>query len=200
MAKLFFRYGAMNSGKSTALIQVAHNYEERGMHVLLVKAKIDSKGNDKIISRLGISRKVDILADESTSLYDDIMQWNKDVEKVSCVLVDEAQFLSAKQVDQLFNLTVISNIPVICYGLRTDFQTKLFPGSERLFSLSHSLEELKTICRCGKKAMLNGRKIDDKFVFKGSQVAIDGSQDITYESLCGSCYLQEFEKAHGNTE
>jgi thymidine kinase len=196
MAKLFFRYGAMNSGKSTALIQVAHNYEERGMNVLLVKAKIDSKGTDSVVSRLGISRKVDILSDESINIYDTVIQWNKDVEKVSCVLVDEAQFLTAKQVDELFNLTVVNNIPVICYGLRTDFQTKLFPGSERLFALSHTLEELKTICRCGKKAMLNGRKINDEFIFKGSQVAIDGTENITYESLCGSCYLKHLENAN----
>jgi thymidine kinase len=194
MAKLFFRYGAMNSGKSTALIQVAYNYEERNMNVLLVKAEIDSKGNDKIVSRLGISRKVDILADETINIYETVIQWNKDVEKVSCVLVDEAQFLTAKQVDELFNLTVLDNIPVICYGLRTDFQTKLFPGSMRLFALSHSLEELKTICRCGKKAMLNGRKINDKFIFKGSQVAIDGTENITYESLCGNCYFEELER------
>jgi thymidine kinase len=194
MAKLFFRYGAMNSGKSTALLQVAHNYEERGMHVLLVKAKIDSKGNDRIVSRLGMDRKVDVLSDETTNLYQVIAQWHKDVEKVSCILVDEAQFLSKKQVDQLFNLTIYDKIPVICYGLRTDFQTNLFPGAERLFALAHSLEELKTICRCGKKAMMNGRKINNRFVFEGSQVAIDGSQDITYESLCGDCYFVELSK------
>jgi thymidine kinase len=191
MAKLFFRYGAMNSGKSTALLQVAHNYEERGMKILLVKAKVDSKGNDRIISRLGLDRKVDLLTDEKLNLFDAITQWNKDVEKISCVLVDEAQFLSRKHVDELFNLTVYENIPVICYGLRTDFQTNLFPGSSRLFALSHSLEELKTICRCGKKAMMNARKINNKFIFEGSQVAIDGTQDITYESLCSSCYFEE---------
>lgn len=196
MAKLFFRYGAMNSGKSTALLQVAHNYEERGMHVLLIKAEIDSKGNDHIISRLGMDRKVDILANDSIDLYKTITQWDKDVENISCVLVDEAQFLSKKQVDQLFNLTVYDKIPVLCYGLRTDFQTNLFPGSERLFALAHSLEELKTICRCGKKAMMNGRKINGKFVFEGSQVAIDGAQDVTYESLCGDCYFKELTNAN----
>ena len=198
MAKLFFRYGAMNSGKSTALLQVAHNYEERGMHVLLVKPGIDSKGNDKIISRLGIERRVDIQAAENINVYDTIKQWHKDVEKIACVLVDEAQFLTEKQIDQLFNLTVYENIPVICYGIRTDFQTRLFPGSKRLFALAHSLEELKTICRCGKKAMLNGRKAGGKYIFEGSQVAIDGAMDITYESLCGDCYFEELEKAHGN--
>ena len=195
MAKLFFRYGAMNSGKSTALMQVAYNYEERGMHVLLVKAKVDSKGSDRIVSRLGIDRKVDILASEDINLYSTIKQWNKDVEKVGCVLVDEAQFLTSKQIDELFNLTVYEKIPVICYGLRTDFQSQLFPGSQRLFALAHSLEELKTICRCGRKAMLNARKVDDKFVFQGSQVAIDGAASVTYESLCGNCYFEELEKS-----
>jgi thymidine kinase len=193
MAKLFYRYGAMNSGKSTALLQVAYNYEERGMNVLLVKAKIDSKGDDNIISRLGVTRRVDILADETIDLYQTITQWSKDVEKTSCVLVDEAQFLTNLQVDQLFNLTIYDDIPVICYGLRTDFQTQLFPGSTRLFALAHSIEELKTICRCGRKALMNGRKIDNSFIFTGSQIAIDGSQDVTYESLCGTCYFKELD-------
>lgn len=195
MAKLFFRYGAMNSGKSTVLMQVAYNYEERGMHTLLVKPKLDTKGNDRVISRLGIERKVDILADDNINLYHTIKQWNKDVEPVSCVLVDEAQFLQPKHVDQLFNLTVYENIPVICYGLRTDFQTHLFPGSHRLFALAHTVEELKTICRCGRKAMMNARKIDGTYVFEGSQVAIDGTSDVTYESLCGNCYFEELEKS-----
>jgi thymidine kinase len=188
----------MNSGKSTALIQVAHNYEERGMHVLLVKAKVDSKGSDNIVSRIGVKRRVDIMADDSINLYNVVAQWNKDVEKISCVLVDEAQFLSTKHVDELFNLTVYDNIPVICYGLRTDFRTKLFPGSQRLFELSHSLEELKTICRCGKKAIMNARKVNDKFIFEGSQVAIDGALDTTYESLCGNCYFAELTKNTNN--
>lgn len=193
MAKLFFRYGAMNSGKSTALLQVAHNYEERGMNILLVKASVDTKGNNRIVSRLGIDRQVDIHVDNEINLYQVIKQWHKDVEKVSCVLVDESQFLETKHVDQLFNLTVFDNIPVICYGLRTDFRTKLFPGSERLFALAHSIEELKTICRCGRKAMLNARMLDGKFIFKGSQVAIDGMSDISYESLCGKCYFAELQ-------
>jgi thymidine kinase len=191
MAKLFFRYGAMNSGKSTALLQVAHNYEERGMRVLLVKPGIDTKGNSTIVSRLGIQRAVDILADKNMNIRHAIKQQQKTVHKIDCVLVDEAQFLTDKQVDELFELVVLDSLPVICYGLRTDFLTELFPGSKRLFALAHSLEELKTVCRCGKKAMMNGRKINGAFVFQGSQVAIDGAGDISYESLCGSCYLHE---------
>jgi thymidine kinase len=191
MAKLFFRYGAMNSGKSTALLQVAHNYEERGMHVLLVKPRLDTKGSQHIVARIGIDRAVDILADDSMNLRSQVMQWNKDVDKINCVLVDEAQFLSANHIDQLFELAVLDGIPVICFGLRTDFQRNLFPGSERLFALAHSLEELKTICRCGKKALFVGRKVNEHYVFDGSQVAIDGENEVTYESLCGICYFQE---------
>jgi thymidine kinase len=181
----------MNSGKSTALLQVAHNYEERGMHVLLVKPRLDTKGSQHIVARIGIDRAVDILADDSMNLRSQVMQWNKDVDKINCVLVDEAQFLSANHIDQLFELAVLDGIPVICFGLRTDFQRNLFPGSERLFALAHSLEELKTICRCGKKALFVGRKVNEHYVFDGSQVAIDGENEVTYESLCGNCYLQE---------
>lgn len=191
MAKLFFRYGAMNSGKSTALLQVAHNYEERGMHVLLIKPRLDTKGSQHIVARIGIDRAVDILADDSMNLRSQVMQWSKDVDKINCVLVDEAQFLSANHIDQLFELAVLDGIPVICFGLRTDFQRNLFPGSERLFALAHSLEELKTICRCGKKALFVGRKVNEHYVFDGSQVAIDGENEVTYESLCGNCYLEE---------
>lgn len=190
MAKLYFRYGAMNSGKSTAVLQVAFNYEERAMHVLLVKPETDTKGENQIVSRLGTTRRVDVLADPETDLFEVIEAEAKNDPKLSCILVDEAQFLSEKHIAQLFNVTVINNIPVICYGLRADFQTKAFPGSVRLFELAHSLEELKTICRCGKKAILNGRKVNDTFVAHGAQVAIDGDDDVTYESLCGNCYTK----------
>ncbi|NBU33223.1 thymidine kinase [bacterium] len=190
MAKLYFRYGAMNSGKSTAVLQVAYNYEERAMHVLLIKPAIDTKGNDQIVSRLGATRRVDILATPELDIFAVIAQHNKDVEKISCVIADEAQFFTAQQIDELLRVTTGLQIPVICYGIRTDFQTKLFSGSIRLFELAHTLEELKTICRCGKKALFNGRKINGSFVFTGSQVAIDGNENIEYESLCATCYTQ----------
>jgi thymidine kinase len=180
----------MNSGKSTAVLQVAYNYEERDMHVLLIKPAVDTKGNDQIVSRLGASRKVDILATPNINLFESIKQWNKDVEKVHCIITDEAQFFTTDQIDQLLQVTTDLQIPVICYGIRTDFQTKLFTGSTRLFELAHSLEELKTICRCGKKALFNGRKLNGQFIFEGSQVAIDGEASIEYESLCASCYAQ----------
>ncbi len=189
MAKLYFRYGAMNCGKSTAVIQVAYNYEERDMHVLLLKPATDTKGENQVVSRLGTARKVDILAEQSTDLFKYVSEQQNRDSKLGCILVDEAQFLTPEQIAQLFNVAVQLNIPVICYGLRSDFQTKSFPGSIRLFELAHSLEELKTICRCGKKAILNGRRVGNEFVASGSQVAIDGEESVTYESLCGSCYL-----------
>ena len=186
MAKLFFRYGAMNSGKSTALMQVAYNYEERGMNILLLKPQIDTKGGDVVMSRLGVSRKVDILVDKDMDLQAAIKKYFT-IMPIHCVLVDEVQFLMPEQVDQLFRLVIEDDVPVICYGLRTDFLMNGFAGSERLLLLAHSSEELKTICRCGRKAVFNGRKIDGRFVFEGEQVAIDG--DVQYESLCGECYL-----------
>lgn len=188
MAKLYFRYGAMNSGKSTAILQVAYNYKERGMRVAIIKPETDSKGENKIISRLGKARNVDILVNKSMDVFKTISDMKN---RPDCILADEAQFFSPKQIDQFFNISVDLNISVICYGLRTDFKRNSFPGSRRLFELAHSLEELKTICRCGKKAIFNGRKLNGKYVFKGSQVAIDGESEITYESLCGNCYNRE---------
>lgn len=189
MAKLYFRYGAMNSGKSTALMQVAYNYEERGMKVRLLKPNVDTKGDDKLVSRLGVTRKVDWVVNPDDNIYglfDEIAGG----EEISCILVDEAQFLTEDQVDQLMEIATLKNIPVICYGLRTDFRTNGFPGSRRLLLIAHSLEELKTICRCGKKAVFNGRKINGKFVFEGDQVVIDDKAEISYESLCVDCYYK----------
>lgn len=186
MAKLYFKYGAMNCGKSTALLQTAHNYREKGKLVLVIKPVTDSKGGDTVVSRIGTSLKVDHLASPKDDLFNYI---NKKTD-ISCVLVDEAQFLMPKQVDQLFNVTSSLNIPVICFGLRTDFKTAPFPGASRLLQISHSLEELKTICRCGKKAVLNARKLDDHFTHDGNQVAIDGEKSVSYESLCGACYIK----------
>ncbi len=177
----------MNSGKSTAVLQVAHNYEERGMKVLLLKPAIDTKGEDQITSRLGKSRRADHMLKPDETVKSIL---NKNV-KIDCIITDEAQFFTPTQIEEFFDIAVAQNIPVICYGIRTDFQRNLFPGSKRLFELAHSLEELKTICRCGKKAIFNGRKINDKFVFEGSQVAIDGADKVTYESLCGNCYIKE---------
>ena len=190
MSKLYFRYGAMNSGKSTHLMQVAHNYEERGMKVILIKPATDKKGGDKLVSRLGVVRKVDILCLEKMNIYEEIQKWQEVKFKVNCILVDEVQFMTKEQVDQLFKIAVVLDIPVICYGLRTDFMMEGFEGSTRLLLLAHSIEEMKTICKCGRKAILNGRKINGEFVFEGEQVAIDNIDNVQYESLCGHCYFR----------
>lgn len=191
MSKLYFRHGAMNSGKSTALLQAAHNYEERKQHVLLAKPALDSKGDREIVSRLGVSREVDFLLEPTTNLRTRFHELaEKSQNQVACLLVDEAQFMTPQQVDQALELAVLDGVPVLAYGIRTDFRTESFPGSRRLLEIAHSLEELKTICRCGKKAMFNGRLFDGKFIFDGEQVAIDGTE-VTYESLCPSCYFQE---------
>ncbi len=190
MAKLYFRYGAMNSGKTTSLMQVAFNYEERGMDVIILKPSSDTKGDDVIVSRLGMKRKVDALVSEHEDMRDIVNKFSK-IKEISCVLVDEAQFLTGSQVNQLLRVAVLYDIPVICYGLRTDFSCNGFPGSIKLLLLAHSIEELKTICRCGSKAIFNGRKRNGKFVFSGDQVAIDGEDEISYESLCGKCYDEE---------
>jgi len=195
MAKLYFRYGAMNSGKSTALLQAAHNYEERGQRVVVAKPMVDTKGDRTIVSRLGVAREVDLVIGPATdvvTLIDiEADRVHREIGKtISCVLVDESQFLSPRQVDDLFIIAIRRNIPVLAYGIRTDFQTVAFPGSRRLLEIAHSLEELKTICRCGRKAVFNARRVNGGFVFDGAQVAIDGV-DVSYESLCGECYLQE---------
>ena len=195
MAKLYFRYGAMNSGKSTALLQAAYNYEERDQSVVLAKPRIDTKGDQTIVSRLGVTRAVDFTIDETDDIYARFQAHRAALLRVrqrdvSCLLVDEAQFLTPSQVDDLLRIAIREDIPVLAYGIRTDFQTVAFPGSRRLLEIAHSLEELKTICRCGRKAVFNARSIDGVFVFDGDQVAIDGV-DVTYESLCGACYLDE---------
>ncbi|NLB21701.1 MAG: thymidine kinase [Clostridium sp.] len=189
MAKLYFRYGAMNSGKSTALMQVAFNYEERGMNVFLIKPQIDAKGGHRLISRIGIERNVDYMSQPEDDLFK-IIADQQAKKTTHCILVDEAQFLKTEQVDQLMSVTIQLKIPVIAYGLRTDFSTIGFEGAQRLLLLAHSIEEMKTICTCGRKATFNGRKLYGEFVFEGEQVAIDNQAEVEYQSLCSDCYFR----------
>lgn len=184
MSKLYFRYGAMNSGKTTALLQVAHNYEEKGMHPIIIKPLIDTKGNNKVISRIGIEREVNYLIAPDCNI-----EVNLNLVGVDAIIVDEAQFLTREQIEQLYRITKYYSIPVLCYGLRCDFQMQGFPGSTRLLEIADSLEELKTICSCGKKATQNLRLINGKPVFEGEQVEIDNQNDIKYDSVCGRCYF-----------
>ena len=195
MAKLYFRYGAMNSGKSTALLQAAYNYEERGQRVLLAKPGVDTKGDDAIVSRLGVTRAADVTFAPGDEVREVFLARRDAVRdetgsSLACLLVDEAQFLAPHQIDDLLRIAILDDVPVLAYGIRTDFRTVAFPGSRRLLEVAHSLEELKTICRCGRKAVFTARTVGDRFVFDGDQVAIDGQQ-VTYESLCGACYLAE---------
>jgi thymidine kinase len=201
VSKLYFRYGAMNSGKSTSLLQAAHNYEERGQHIILAKPAVDLKGEDYIVSRLGVNRRVDLLVSPEHNLREVFgkiaANSARNGSPIACLLIDEAQFLTPEQVEQALEIAVLDDIPVLAYGIRTDFMTIGFPGSIRLMELAHSIEELKTICRCGRKAMFNARKLNDRFVFQGSQVALDGIA-ASYESLCATCYFAEKERDASN--
>ncbi len=186
MSKLYFRYGAMNCGKTTNLLQVAHNYEEKGLNVIVIKSSIDKKGDKNIVSRLGVERKVDILLNPKERIKDLIK-----LDHLDCILVDEAQFLEPGQVKELWIISKLYDIPVICYGLKTTFKGEFFKGSKTLMELADNLEELVTICKCGKKAKFNVRKVNGKVVKDGSDVAIDGFDNVTYESMCGKCYIKE---------
>ncbi|PHS28759.1 MAG: thymidine kinase [Robiginitomaculum sp.] len=182
MSKLYFSYAAMNAGKSTVLLQAAHNYEERGMQTCLFTARLDQRaGEGRIASRIGIAKSAHTFTE-----HDDLRQT---VERLhteapfSCVLVDEAQFLSPDQVWQLASIADDLGLPVLCYGLRTDFQGKLFPGSETLLSIADQLREIRTICWCGAKAIMVLR-LDEhgQPVHEGAQVHIGGNNQ--YISLC----------------
>ena len=191
MAKLYFRYGAMNCGKTSAMLQAIHNYEDRKLQIMLLKPQIDTKGDKKVVSRIGLEREVDHLVSDQEDLFGYI---DSKAEGVSCIFVDEAQFLKKTQVDDLLQIVIKDDIPVICYGLRSDFNANGFEGSTRLLEIAHTIEEMKTICRCGAKATFNARMVNGKFTFSGEQVAIDGEEDITYDSLCPKCYFNEKEQ------
>jgi len=193
MAKLSFKYGAMNSGKSDTLIKTAYNYTERGLDIVTMKPSVDTKGDQMIVARAGGTRHVDILATPEMNVREEVRRFmaTKALEGLHCVIVDESQFLHEQQVDQLYEVAKLDDISVITFGLRADFLTKLFPGSKRLFEIADNLEKLPTMCRCGSQAEFNCRQVDGEFVFEGEQVAIDGEQAVTYDSLCGTCYLTE---------
>lgn len=185
MAKLYFFYGAMNSGKTTRILQCAYNYQEQGMNAIIMKPQIDTKGNEYIVSRIGAKRKVDLLIPSKANIYDIIVEQYTNVD---LFIVDEAQFLSEKQVNQLMDVVIDLNIPVMCYGLRTDFKGTGFAGARRLLEIAHELTEIKTICECGKKAMFNVRLIDGKVQTEGESVAIDGEGKVTYTVACARCF------------
>jgi thymidine kinase len=185
MAKLYFRYSAMNAGKSTALLQVAHNYEENGRSVLIYTAEHDHRyGVGLVTSRLGPQREAAGF-NAQTNFFDELSARPG----ISCVLLDEAQFLTVEQVKELHRAAHILGVPVICYGIRSDFLGEPFPGAAQLLTLADSLEELKTICSCGRKATMNPR-IDEngRRIMVGEQIAIEG--DVRYVQMCAACFYR----------
>ena len=162
------------------------------MRVLLLKPSIDTKGQGEVVSRLGVRRPVDVLVAADMDVLDIVRRDMAEHGTPACVLCDESQFFTPEQVDQLFLVTVDLGIPVICYGLRADFMTRGFPGSTRLLELAHTIEEMKTICECGRKATCNGRKVNGEYVFEGAQVAIDTVDNVEYQSLCPQCWYREY--------
>lgn len=176
MAKLYFRYGAMGSSKTANALMVKFNYEEKHQKVLLLKPAADTRDAD-VVSRIGLMSPAKLVG-PNENVYAIVDQGSP----VHCVIVDEAQFLTKEQVHQLTELVDKLNIPVICYGLRSDFQGKLFPGSEALLALSDTVEEIKTICWCGKKAIMNMRICNGKAVFEGEQIYIGGNE--SYNAVC----------------
>jgi thymidine kinase len=183
MPKLYFRYGAMNSSKTANLLMVAYNYRSQGKSVILIKPNIDNRVNIlDISSRMGINMKADIIASSETDL--------SQIKDTDCILVDECQFLTPLQIEQLRTLTV--SIPVICYGLRTDYRTILFPGSKRLMELADNIEEVKTICvLCNNKAIINAKfslKNNKKYILKKGSSEPDIGAEEKYQSMCWFCW------------
>ncbi len=182
MAKLYFRYGAMDSAKSMNLLAVAHNYRKQGKKVLLVKPKLDDRfGQRAIASRCGLEAEADALVECPEDLQEHLSG------DLDCILVDEAQFLAPSVIEALRRATTKPGVPVICYGLRTDFRTRLFPGSRRLLELADSIEEVKVTCQhCDKKAVFNLRTIDGVGVTEGPQLLLGADED--YAPVCWRCY------------
>lgn len=185
MAKLYFKYGAMGSSKSAQALITKFNYEELGMKVWLIKPSIDDRdGADVIKSRIGLSAHADIITPTQS-----IIESFEKTENVDVIITDEAQFFTPEQIDELRTIVDMKNIPVLCFGLRTDFLTHFFPGSQRLMELADSLTEIKTVCACGKKATVNAR-IDGagNIVYEGSQVLIGGND--SYVAMCHKCWKE----------
>jgi len=189
MAKLYFRHGSVGSAKTLNLLAVAHNYRQQGKKVVLVKPELDTRfGKENIKSRAGLEMVADVLVNSDTRLLE--MDWRG----VSCILVDEAQFLSPFHIEELRELTLKEGIPVICYGLRTDFRSRLFPGSLRLMELADSIEEVKATCHfCNRKSIMNLKHVDGKAAVDGPSVQLGA--DERYYPVCYCCYTQQLKEA-----
>ena len=194
MAKLYFKYGAMGSSKTATALITKYNYEERGMRVWLIKPAADNRdGEFTLRSRVGLTAEAEAIGPDK-----DIRALYARREAVDVIIVDECQFMTAAQIDELRELVDREDLPVLCFGLRTDFQTKLFPGSRRLFELADSITEIKTICDCGRKATVNARLSPEGYVVtEGSQVFLGGND--SYIAMCHKCY-QDYIKKHRKVE
>ena len=196
MAKLYFRHGVMSAAKTSNLLQADFTYNQAGMRTILAKPDTDFKGGKFIVSRIGLAKEADLLItptmDMKKTLLPILEEGKTEGRPVACFLVDEAQFLQPFQVDQLLWLAVYQDLPILAYGLRSDFQTQGFPGSLRLLTVAHSIEEIKTVCPlCGRKAIFNARKTrDGRYIKDGEQVAIDG-EGVDYEALCPFHYWEK---------
>ena len=200
MAKLYFRYGAMGCGKTRDLMKVWYNYNEKGKEVIVIKPGKDTKGNEKVVSRDNSQLTTDYIIRDNDNIYDMISRHVIDY-NLDCILVDEAQFLQRHHIEELTDIVDVLDIPVICYGLRADFQDNLFTGSEALFVYADIIEEMKTICECGDGATRNVRFVNGEVSFTGEQVAIDGVSDTTYISMCRNCrkkLVRKINKKIGN--
>lgn len=193
MAKLYFNYAAMNAGKSTTLLQASFNYRERGMKTLIFTAAIDKRAGDGIVaSRIGL-RESALTFDSESDLFTLIERALKE-QGTNCVFVDEAQFLTGAQVDQLARAVDHLNVPILCFGLRTDFRGELFTGSERLLAIADEIRELKTICHCGRKATMNLRTgPDGRAIVDGESIEIGGNE--RYAPLCRKHFFEKIDEA-----
>ena len=195
MAKLYFKYGCMCSGKSMFLLATAYNFQDRGIPFICLKSSIDNRDGDSVIHSRALGDRECIMVEPSTNIYGSILKMIElnnlsYIEKIKWILVDEAQFLTTKQVDELSDIVDNLNINVICYGLRTDFKTNLFPGSKRLFEIADSIEEIKSTCSCGEKNIVNARVDDNGKILKdGEQVLIGG--DDKYTPMCRKCFKEK---------
>jgi len=197
MAKLYFNFGAMGCGKTRDLMKVWHNYKEKGKNAIIIKPGDDTKGNKKVVSRDNGELMTDYIITDKDNIYliivNHCLEYNLD-----CILIDEAQFLKRHHIEELTHIVDELEIPVICFGLRADFQDQLFPGSEALFIYADVINEMKTICACGEGASRNVRLVNGIPTFEGEQIAIDGEADITYVSMCRSCRKKLVKELNNN--
>ncbi len=196
MAKLHFKYATMNSGKSLDLIRTVYNYEENGFKVLVIKPEIDTKGGEFVETRVGLSKKTNIILKSN----DDVVSvLAGKLDNISSIFIDEAQFLTKQQIDDFYLVSKVIDIPIICYGLRNNFKMEAFEGSQRLLVIADEIEEIKTLCQCGEIARFVGRKYAGEFEYEGPEIIIDGASGYEYEPLCGKCYLEKVKRVNIKT-